>query len=336
MNDVMEYLRLIRPYGMLYLGFTPVFGAICNGGFVFLDLSMLFFIGILAHIFTFVQNDYFDVEIDSKSKYVSNRPLVTGSISQRMALGIVVVSFLLSAIISVVFLFSLASFFVLMVSFLLITIYNKYSKRLFGMEYILAMGIFTYGLFGALTVSDSVSSLAIIISFVAMMQWLFSVGIFANLKDVKYDTKTGVKTTPTILGVKTTDGGLYIPVLFKGYGVGMKIVHIVVASLPFVFGITSFYVHSFPIPSIVFFLLSVTILYLVAKIFSTPISQRDTVLVYEGLQEGLAFLLIPVVLLSYLFEHIGIIPTLLLIAMMILWPLLSLRMLFGKQMIPLE
>lgn len=214
----MEYLRLIRPYGMLYLGFTPVFGAICNGGFAFLDLSMLFFIGILAHIFTFVQNDYFDVEIDSKSKYVSNRPLVTGSISQRIALVIVVVSFLVSAVISVVFLFSLPSFFVLMVSFLLITIYNKYSKRLFGMEYILAMGIFTYGLFGALTVSNGVSSLAIIISFVAMMQWLFSVGVFANLKDVKYDAKMDVKTTPTLLGVKTIKDKMYIPVFLKYMG----------------------------------------------------------------------------------------------------------------------
>ena len=80
-----NYLILIRPYGMLFLGFTPVFGAIANGEFNLIHLTILLIIGLLAHIFTFVQNDYYDTAIDSKSKYVSNRPLVTGSITQKTA-----------------------------------------------------------------------------------------------------------------------------------------------------------------------------------------------------------------------------------------------------------
>jgi len=69
-----RYLKLIRPYGMLFLGFAPVFGAIANGEFSFSHLTILLVIGLLAHIFTFVQNDYYDVEIDRKSKHVSKRP----------------------------------------------------------------------------------------------------------------------------------------------------------------------------------------------------------------------------------------------------------------------
>ena len=37
-----RYLKLIRPYGMLFLGFTPVFGAIANGEFTQSHLIILF------------------------------------------------------------------------------------------------------------------------------------------------------------------------------------------------------------------------------------------------------------------------------------------------------
>ncbi len=123
-----SYLKLIRPYGMLFLGFTPVFGAIANGEFKLSHLFILFIIGLLAHIFTFVQNDYFDVEVDSKSKYVSNRPLATGSISQKTVVVIFLSSFILSLVLVIIFFFSLQSFVVLLLSFLFITLYNKYSN----------------------------------------------------------------------------------------------------------------------------------------------------------------------------------------------------------------
>ena len=54
-----NYIKLIRPYGILFLGLTPVFGAICNGEFHLLHLFLLLIIGLLAHVFTFVQNDIF-------------------------------------------------------------------------------------------------------------------------------------------------------------------------------------------------------------------------------------------------------------------------------------
>jgi len=93
-----NYLILIRPYGMLFMGFTPVFGAIANDQFDVLKLLYLLIIGLLAHIFTFVQNDYYDIVIDGKSKYVSNRPLVEGSITQKKAFIIFSISFLIIAL----------------------------------------------------------------------------------------------------------------------------------------------------------------------------------------------------------------------------------------------
>ena len=45
-------------------------------------LSLLLIIGLLGHIFVFVQNDYYDIEVDRQSKYVVQRPLTSGVISR--------------------------------------------------------------------------------------------------------------------------------------------------------------------------------------------------------------------------------------------------------------
>jgi len=336
MGRIIDYAKLVRPYGLLFLGLTPFFGAVCNGEKDIVSLFLLVVIGVLIHVFTFVQNDYFDIEIDKKSAYVLDRPLVTGRIKKKTALYLVIFSFLLSVTITLLFLLTVYSLFMLLLSFFLITLYNKYSKRYFGMEYILAIGVFTTGMFGAFSVSDEISGLAIIVSLVNMMQWVFSVGVFANLKDVKYDIKLGVKTTPTVLGVKVVNGDFRMLFLFIGYSFFIKTLHILIAFLPFLLRYTEIFVFDLPIPFLFFILLSTIVLYLVAKIFSTPLSKRDKMLVYEGLQEGLSLLLIPIALMSYLFDNIGIEQTILLIIVIIIWPLSSLRVVFGKKLIPLE
>ena len=330
------YLKLIRPYGMLFIGFTPFFGAIANGEFRILPLTILVIIGMLAHIFTFVQNDYYDTEIDRKSKYVSNRPLVTKGISKKTAITIFFSSFILSLILNIAFLFTVYSFFVLLLSFLCMTLYNKYSKRHFGMEYILSIGVFSYGIFGALTVSNSISNLAIIISAVGFMHWLFSVGISANLKDVEFDTKLGIRTTPAVFGVHAKDKKLLIPVSFRLYTYFIKIIHVLIAALPFILVYTSIFVYNLPIPGICFLIITISLFYLTKKILSTPISKRDNMLINIGLQEGLALLMIPVVLTNILVDNIALLPTILLILLLIFWPLFWFRYLFGKKMIPLE
>jgi len=330
------YLKLIRPYGMLFIGFTPFFGAIANGEYRLLPLTILVIIGMLAHIFTFVQNDYYDTEIDKKSKYVSNRPLVTDGISIKTAIVIFLSSFIFSIILNMIFLFSIYSFLMLLFSFLCMTLYNKYSKRFFGMEYVLAIGVFSYGIFGTLTVSNSISNLAIIISSIGFMHWLFSVGVSANLKDVEFDTKLGIRTTPAVFGVYAKDKRLVIPISFQIYAYFIKIIHIFIATLPFIFGYTSILVYDFPIPGICFLLIALPLLFLTQKILSTPLSKRDNMLIYIGIQEGLALLLVPIALISILIDSISLLLTFLLILLLIFWPLFWFRTLFGKKMIPLE
>ncbi|KYK26606.1 hypothetical protein AYK20_03530 [Thermoplasmatales archaeon SG8-52-1] len=331
-----NYLILIRPYGMLFMGFTPVFGAIANDQFDVLKLLYLLIIGLLAHIFTFVQNDYYDIVIDGKSKYVSNRPLVEGSITQKKAFIIFSISFLISIFITIFFLFNYLSLLILLLSFLFMTIYNKYSKKFFGMEYVLGIGVFSYGIFGALTVSNNISSFAIFISFFGFMQWLFSVGISANLKDVEYDSKLGIKTTPIKFGVKIVKKELIIPISFKIYAIGIKFIHLIVAALPLFFGYSSISVYDYPIPGVLFIFVSIIILYFTIKILTTKIKERERMLIYIGLQEGLALLLLPIVLMNILFDKFGIIQTIFILLLFIFWPLFWFRVLYGKKMIPLE
>lgn len=333
---IREYLKLIRPYGMLFIGFTPVFSALCNGKYDGFSLFLLLVIGVLGHIFVFVQNDYLDMEVDRQSKYVVQRPLISGVISRAQARGLFLGAFFVSLSIVVVFFFSLRSLALLLLSFFLMTLYNRYSKQTPGMEYVLAAAVFCYGVFGAFTVSEEISFFALSISGVAALQWVFSVGVSANLKDVEYDTKLGITTTPVLFGTHVVENELQKPMSFNVYAYTIKFLHVGVALLPFIFGYSSYLINGFPFPLICFLVLAFLLFYTTKGILTTSLRNRNLMLIYEGAHEGLALLLIPVVLLSTLTEYFGVIVTLLLMLSLIAWPLLCLRFLYGKSLIPLE
>jgi hypothetical protein len=204
------------------------------------------------------------------------------------------------------------------------------------MEYVLGLGIFSYGLFGALSVSEHISNLAIMISAMGFLQWLFSVGISANLKDVEFDTKLEIRTTPTVFGVHISEKKLVIPMSFYLYAFVVKFLHILIAVFIFILGYTSIFVYNLPIPAICFIFLSILLIYLTWGILSTTMAKRDKMLIFAGIQEGLSLLLIPIVLMSYLIENIGPIYIFLIILLLIIWPLFWFRILYGKRMIPLE
>jgi len=333
---IREYIKLIRPYGLLFIGLTPVFGAICNGGTNATDLFILLFIGLLGHIFVFVQNDYYDVEVDRRSKYVMDRPLTSGSISKTQARLIYLGSFLISVILAGAFFSSITSLLVLLLAFFFMTLYNRYSKRITGMELVLGAAVFLYGIYGAITTSAPVSLFAILISGVAGLQWVFSVGVSANLKDVEFDTKLGIRTTPVFLGVHAVGAQLEKPIIFFFYAYLIQFLHLLLGSLPFVLGYTSPMLAGVPLPLLGFLILACALLYTTQGILQTPLDRRDQMLRYEGAHEGLALLLVPCVLTTYVVEHLGVWFMIALLVLVVLWPLFCLRLLYGKRLIPLE
>ena len=330
-EKIKGYIKLMRPY-MFLLPLIVVFSALCNGQFDFFPLLGLFIIGIFFHIFGFVQNDYFDLEIDKKSEYVSERPLAKGIVSRKGALFLILFSFFASIILAYVLFFTILSFLTLLLSFFLVTLYNKYSKCMPGMEYVLGAGVGTFALFGALTVSDVLPPLVIFIVLFALMKY---VSVIVNVKDIEYDSKQGIKTTPMILGVTVIDDELRVPAVFAIYAFFTKGIQIGIALIPFLTGYVSIFLYSFPVPIICFSILSTLIIYTLWKVLSTPLSDRDKMLRYAGLHEILTYFLMPVVLMSYLVENINIFAPILLIVVPPLWIKFYLRAVFGKGM-PLE
>jgi len=321
---------------MLFLGFTPVFTAVAQGMYAWQHLLLLLVIGCLVHVFTFVQNDYYDIVVDTQSIYVAQRPLVSAQITRKKAQLIYFISLLILLVLSIFF-FSLLSLGSLILSLICITIYNKFSKRTPGMEYILGLGVFFIALFGAFTVEDPISMFAVLLSLFAFFQWLFSVGISANLKDVEFDSQLKIKTTPTLFGTYVHKKELMIPLAFKIYAIVIKLIHITTIFLVFYLGYSSLFINDVPLPGLCFLFLACSLLYLTIKILTTTdIHNRDMMLRYAGVQEGLVLLLVPISMMSILLENLGIIPLIVVILVLIIWPFFWFRFLFGKRLLPFE
>ena len=108
-------------------------GAIAMGKFELLHLFLLFLIGFFGHTYGFVLNDIIDYKIDKLNKDLSDRPLISGTISIRKALIFAIVSMIVSFIIAIYLSFNTNTYFpliVLLFSASVITIYNIISKNL--------------------------------------------------------------------------------------------------------------------------------------------------------------------------------------------------------------
>ena len=87
MSTIGEYLKVARLHSAVLTGVTPVLGAIVTGCYEPIVLVTLYIIGVCTHIFGFTLNEYLDVDIDSRSEELKNKPLVKGTISKEGALA---------------------------------------------------------------------------------------------------------------------------------------------------------------------------------------------------------------------------------------------------------
>ena len=67
MTRILEYIRLFRFHTSAVTAMVPFIGSIVMGQRNGLNLIIIFFIGILYHIYGFVLNEYIDVEVDKKN-----------------------------------------------------------------------------------------------------------------------------------------------------------------------------------------------------------------------------------------------------------------------------
>lgn len=242
-----DYMRLMRIPGIGALSLPPVIGAITVNNLSISTTITLFIIGIFLSIFGFILNDYIDIDLDKQSKSLSGRPLVKGTITKRNSIIIMLTCLLFAWLMVFIFLFKNENLFylsllVLLISNLLIIIYDLYGKKLLGSDLIFALAETLFFLFGALVASTN--GILSIFTWVGLIiifsQMFYENAITGGLKDADHDYLKNVKNIASEFGVKVNaDKILSIPLKFKILGVGIHLITIPFIFIPFIFyGIT--------------------------------------------------------------------------------------------------
>lgn len=295
-SSIQEYAKLARSFNMMLTGVAPVFGALSMGEENLLLLGVLFLIGILAHIYGFVLNDYMDVKIDKLSMDLAQRPLISGTISRRMAfifaLSGVVLMFLLAGLIVK----NPFPILILILAVLSATLYNLVSKKFPAMDFFVSGAIFFLILFGAAVVSSNLTLFAYIISLLGFLQVMFMNAVAAGLKDIDHDALGGGNTIAVKLGARVEkNGALYIPSTFKLCAYGMELTHITVVFLPFLLML----LETSAVQIAVLIFLSGIMLYISKLILDMKYFDREKLRKLIGLHYQVNYSLVPVMLASF-------------------------------------
>jgi len=236
---IREYLKLARSFNAVLTGISPVMGAIAMQEFHLLTLLVLFIIGFLGHTFGFVFNDIIDYRIDKSSKEISDRPLISGTITLKNAWIFAIICIITAFIIALILAFNTNNFYpilVLAISAFFIILYDLISKKLPFMDIFVAMGIFFFIFYGASTVTkniNEITTIAWLVCILGSIQVLFMQIIAGGMKDIKNDYKKGAKTGAIKLGVRINGKKLIVSNKFKFIAYFIQIINIIIIYIPF-------------------------------------------------------------------------------------------------------
>ena len=302
---IKEYLKLARSFNAVLTGVSPVMGAIAMQEYNIVTLLLLFITGFLGHTYGFVLNDIIDYKIDKASKEISDRPLISGTISLKKAWAFAISSIVLAFVIAGFIAYNSGLYLPILIlgfSALFITIYDIISKKLPAMDIFVALGIFFLVLYGATTVKGSIASitsLTWIVCILGAIQVLFMQFIAGGLKDIENDYKMGAKTLAVKLGVRVTSGKLKISNSFKGLAYGIQIIDVIVVFLPFfiVWNINSLTTFQYAQWAIII-LISILMFSISHKLLSMEKFVRSKARKYIGSHYMINFMIVPIMLMT--------------------------------------
>lgn len=301
-----EYARLLRLPGLGGLSLAPVFGAISlmetGVNIEFRDFALIFLIGLFSAIYSFVSNDYIDVEVDKLSKEPEKRPLVTGSISKQIALLISIICVVGVFIIAFTFYYrNHISFYFGLLCIILAaffgTIYNVYGKKIVSSAFLAALSDAFLVLVGAFMLSPdgTLSIFTWVIVILMFNQILFMTAVLGGVKDADHDYLMNVKTIALASGVKfTKDNKIIIPNSFKAFALGIRLFSAFFVFVPF-----AFYGVDYEIWQILLLIIFVvSVLATTVKLLNIKTIERKNELVrITGLQGVLRYCFIPIMLI---------------------------------------
>jgi 4-hydroxybenzoate polyprenyltransferase len=290
---IMEYAKLSSAHFVFLTAIIPVTGAIAMGEKNLFSLTIIFIIGLIAHVFGFAFNQYNDIEVDRLVNTSSQRPLPSGTISKKHAIIYIIIVFLLGLFITFYF-FGMQLVAIYLVGIFLASIYDIFSKKISGMDFILAASVSIGVLFGAATVSFGFSSLVIILTILAFLQTLNLNLIVGGIKDADHDVLIDSKHIATRLGVTVDNNVLLIPNSFKILAYLFGFIYAFVVLIPVLFRIINLHVSFF----IVLFLINFIFLFVIDKLVSLKKFNRHEMRKYVAINYNINWLNIPILLMS--------------------------------------
>ena len=237
-----EYLKLARSFNAVLTGISPVMGAIAMEQYYIPHLLLLFLIGFFGHTFGFVLNDIVDYKIDKFSKEISDRPLVSGTISIKKAIIFALISLIIAFMLAIFLALTTQRFFpilILIIAAFFITLYNLISKKYPLTDILVALGIFFLILYGTfygenpIVRFSDVTLLAWVVCILGSIQVLFMQMIAGGMKDIENDFRKGAKTLAIKLGVRIVDGKLKVSLGFKTLAYTIQLSDLIIVFLPF-------------------------------------------------------------------------------------------------------
>lgn len=194
MGKVTGFLRLMRPVNCAMMGFAVIVGAVlANPNFSASDWINFFYGFITGFLLTGASmaiNDYYDRAIDAINE--PSRPIPTGSVSAKTALGFVAV--LSTAGFVFAFLASILCLAVAIISWVIVSSYVTVGKRT-GLpgNFLVSACVAIPFIYGSITVTSQVQLNVVLF---AVMAFLSNTGreLTKGIVDVKGDKAEGVKT----------------------------------------------------------------------------------------------------------------------------------------------
>ncbi len=300
-----EYLKLARSFNAVLTGMSPVMGAIALREYDIVTLVLLFLVGFFGHTFGFAFNDIIDYDLDKSSKEISDRPLVSGTISRRNAWVFSLVAMVIAFAIALYLAVStghLYSLGILAVSAFFIILYDLVSKKMLFTDFFVALGIFFLVIYGASITVGSLSALtplAWAVCVLAAIQVLFMQFIAGGMKDIENDYRHGARTMAITMGVRVDEGKLHVSPSYKLLSYGLQLIDLVIVFLPFYFRWTPTIEPVFQyIQWIALVLVGMMMLFLSHRLLTMEHFERRKARMYIGSHYMINFTLVPIMLMS--------------------------------------
>lgn len=295
-----EYLKLSRLFNMGLTGIAPVLGALSMwniGETQVIMLFILFMIGCLSHTYGFVLNDVIDIKVDKLSKELTERPLVSGSITRKKATYFAISCMLISWLLALFFFKDMQSFLILLsiliLADILAIIYNFASKKLPGMDFFVASAVFFLIIFGAVTVAIP-TTLTWIVAIIGGIQVIFMNMINGAIKDIDHDVKGMANTLAIRLGARIKGNKVILPFSFKSVGYLVEASRSFLIFSPFIFLSLSYYEWQIALLG----LLTFVTFFSIRRLFSIKKFERNRVRKFIGIIVIFMYATTPIMLYS--------------------------------------